>query len=72
MRKTLFAAAAALLLAGSMSSGAEAADKLKVGFIYLGTHSQAPPAPQAPDPNQFLVEWPQGVANIGASSSPEQ
>ena len=36
MRKTFFAAAAALLLAGSMSSGAWAADKLKVGFIYLG------------------------------------
>jgi simple sugar transport system substrate-binding protein len=36
MRKTLLAAAAALLLAGSMSSGAQAADKLKVGFIYLG------------------------------------
>src|SRR5260370_10893185 len=36
MRKTIFAAAAALLLAGSISSGASAADKLKVGFIYLG------------------------------------
>jgi basic membrane protein A and related proteins len=36
MRKTLLAAAAALLLAGSMSSSAQAADKLKVGFIYLG------------------------------------
>src|ERR1700738_370031 len=36
MRKAFFAAAAALLLAGSMSSGAWAADKLKVGFIYLG------------------------------------
>src|SRR5271167_3703633 len=36
MKKILFAAAAALLLAGSMSSGAWAADKLKVGFIYLG------------------------------------
>src|ERR1700730_7970421 len=36
MRKTFFAVAAALLLAGSMSSGAWAADKLKVGFIYLG------------------------------------
>jgi basic membrane protein A and related proteins len=35
MRKTFFAAAA-LLLAGSISSGASAADKLKVGFIYLG------------------------------------
>jgi len=33
MRKTFLAAAAALLLAGS---GASAADKLKVGFIYLG------------------------------------
>ena len=36
MRKTLLAAAAALLLAGIMSSSAQAADKLKVGFIYLG------------------------------------
>src|SRR5260370_8605505 len=36
MRKTFLAAAAALLLAGSISSGASAADKLKVGFIYLG------------------------------------
>src|SRR3984957_16985710 len=36
MRKTLFAAAAAFLIAGSISSGAWAADKLKVGFIYLG------------------------------------
>ena len=36
MRKTLLAAAAALLLAGSISTGATAADKLKVGFIYLG------------------------------------
>src|SRR5258708_8448617 len=36
MRKAFVAAAAALLLAGSMSSGAWAADKLKVGFIYLG------------------------------------
>jgi simple sugar transport system substrate-binding protein len=36
MRKTIFAAAATLLLAGSMSGAALAADKLKVGFIYLG------------------------------------
>jgi basic membrane protein A len=36
MRKTLFAAAAALLLLGSLSGSADAADKLKVGFIYLG------------------------------------
>jgi simple sugar transport system substrate-binding protein len=36
MRKTLFAAAAALLLAGPLSGSADAADKLKVGFIYLG------------------------------------
>ena len=36
MRKTRLAAAAAFLLASSMSSGAHAADKLKVGFIYLG------------------------------------
>ena len=40
MRKTLLAAAAAFLLAGSISvgisTGASAADKLKVGFIYLG------------------------------------
>jgi len=36
MRKTLFAAAAALLLAASLSGSADAADKLKVGFIYLG------------------------------------
>jgi basic membrane protein A and related proteins len=36
MRKTLLAAAAAFLLAGSISSAAWAADKLKVGFIYLG------------------------------------
>jgi simple sugar transport system substrate-binding protein len=36
MRKTLLAAAAALLLAGSIGGGASAADKLKVGFIYLG------------------------------------
>ena len=34
MRKTLLAASAAVLLAGSLS--ASAADKLKVGFIYLG------------------------------------
>ena len=36
MRKTFLAAAAALLLAGSLASSASAADKLKVGFIYLG------------------------------------
>ncbi|HTO66366.1 MAG TPA: BMP family ABC transporter substrate-binding protein [Bradyrhizobium sp.] len=36
MRKTFFAAAAALLLLGSLGGSAEAADKLKVGFIYLG------------------------------------
>src|SRR6202158_4214087 len=36
MKKTLLAAASALLLAGSIGSGASAADKLKVGFIYLG------------------------------------
>ena len=40
MRKTFLAAAAALLLAGivggTASTGALAADKLKVGFIYLG------------------------------------
>ena len=36
MRKTFLAAAAALLLAGSIASSASAADKLKVGFIYLG------------------------------------
>src|SRR6266702_6044222 len=35
MRKTLLALAAGLLLAGSVSA-ASAADKLKVGFIYLG------------------------------------
>ena len=35
MRKTILAAAAALLLAGSFGA-ADAADKLKVGFIYLG------------------------------------
>jgi basic membrane protein A and related proteins len=35
MRKTILAAAAALLLAG-VSGDAAAADKLKVGFIYLG------------------------------------
>ena len=34
MRRQLLAAAAAVLLAGSLS--ASAADKLKVGFIYLG------------------------------------
>jgi simple sugar transport system substrate-binding protein len=36
MMKKLLAAATALLLAGSVGSGALAADKLKVGFIYLG------------------------------------
>jgi len=36
MRKKLVAAAAAVLLAGSLSGAASAADKLKVGFIYLG------------------------------------
>jgi len=36
MRKRLVAAAAAVLLAGSLSGAASAADKLKVGFIYLG------------------------------------
>src|SRR5580692_1941647 len=36
MRKAFFAAAAALLLASGMSGDASAADKLKVGFIYLG------------------------------------
>src|SRR6201981_1372917 len=36
MRKKLFAAAAALLLAGAFSGSASAADKLKVGFVYLG------------------------------------
>ena len=36
MRKSLLALAAGLLLAGSVSA-ASAADKLKVGFIYLGT-----------------------------------
>jgi basic membrane protein A len=36
MTKRLFAGLAALLLAGSLNSAAFAADKLKVGFIYLG------------------------------------
>src|ERR1700760_3309930 len=36
MMKRLFAGLAALLLVGSLSSAAFAADKLKVGFIYLG------------------------------------
>jgi basic membrane protein A len=36
MRKIFYAAAAALLLAGSISTAAFAADRLKVGFIYLG------------------------------------
>ncbi len=36
MRKKLLAAAAAILLAASLSGAASAADKLKVGFIYLG------------------------------------
>ncbi|MFX9600792.1 BMP family ABC transporter substrate-binding protein, partial [Acinetobacter baumannii] len=35
MRKSLLALATGLLLAGSVSA-ANAADKLKVGFIYLG------------------------------------
>ena len=36
MRKKLLAAAAMALLAGCLSGAASAADKLKVGFIYLG------------------------------------
>jgi basic membrane protein A len=36
MRKTFLAAVAALLLAGGLGGSASAADKLKVGFIYLG------------------------------------
>jgi len=36
MTKRLFAALAALFLTGSLGSAALAADKLKVGFIYLG------------------------------------
>src|ERR1700759_3702936 len=36
MRKKCLVAAAAVLVAGCISSGAWAADKLKVGFIYLG------------------------------------
>ena len=36
MRRILIAATAALLAAGASLSGASAADKLKVGFIYLG------------------------------------
>jgi simple sugar transport system substrate-binding protein len=36
MRKKLLIAAAAVLLAASLSGAASAADKLKVGFIYLG------------------------------------
>jgi basic membrane protein A and related proteins len=36
MRKKLFAAAAAFLLAAGVTGAASAADKLKVGFIYLG------------------------------------
>ena len=36
MTKRLFAGFAALLLAASLTSAASAADKLKVGFIYLG------------------------------------
>jgi simple sugar transport system substrate-binding protein len=36
MRKTFVAAAAAALLAASLGGAASAADKLKVGFIYLG------------------------------------
>ena len=36
MRKILIAAAAAVLATGAGLLGASAADKLKVGFIYLG------------------------------------
>ncbi len=36
MRTRIFAAAAALLLAAGLTGAASAADKLKVGFIYLG------------------------------------
>ena len=36
MRKTIVAAAAVLLLAAGFTGAASAADKLKVGFIYLG------------------------------------
>ena len=36
MRKTLIAATAVMLVAGTSLFGASAADKLKVGFIYLG------------------------------------
>ena len=43
-----------------------------VGFIYLGTHARPPSAPQAPDPMQFVVEWPQDGANIVASGGAEK
>src|ERR1700690_2063846 len=36
MRRTLIAAAAMMLATGATLSGASAAEKLKVGFIYLG------------------------------------
>jgi basic membrane protein A len=36
MRKTLIAAAAVMITAGASLFSASAADKLKVGFIYLG------------------------------------
>jgi len=36
MRKTLIAATAVMFTAGASLFGASAADKLKVGFIYLG------------------------------------
>jgi len=36
MRKILIAAAAVMVTAGASLFGASAADKLKVGFIYLG------------------------------------
>src|SRR5262249_48740491 len=36
MRKTFLAAAATALIAASLGGAASAADKLKVGFIYLG------------------------------------
>ncbi len=42
MRKILIAATAVMLTAGASLFGASAAEKLKIGFIYLGPIGVAP------------------------------
>ena len=59
MKKILIAATAAMLVTGAGLFGASAADKLKVGFIYIGYSDMTPP-PAKRIPGTDKTVWLEG------------